>query len=105
MRLLAVLFVLAAAAPSTAAADTPCGDILTRPDAPQRIRADGVGCERARVLAVRHYRSVERGGRCRLKRPSCRLSGYRCRRTFFGNSGTRVRCARGERRVRFVYGA
>jgi hypothetical protein len=108
VRPLLVLLVLATAfalpAPAQAG-ERRCGDIITRPDAPQRIRAEGVGCRFALSLAARHYRSVERRGRCRLRRPSCRLSGYRCRRAFFGNSGTRVRCRRGERSVRFVYGA
>jgi hypothetical protein len=105
--LLALAIAIVAAAPAEAAAaggERFCGSILTRPDAPQRIRAQGVGCRFALTLAVRHYRSVERGGRCRLGRPSCRLGRYRCRRAFFGNSGTRVRCRRGERLVRFVYG-
>jgi hypothetical protein len=105
--LLALAIALVVAAPaeaSTAGGERRCGSILTRPDAPQRIRAEGVGCRFAVSLAARHYRSVERGGRCRLRRPSCRIGRYRCRRTFFGNSGTRVRCRRGERSVRFIYG-
>jgi hypothetical protein len=56
------------------------------------------------ALARRHERTSGRGERCDLAEPSCRLDGYSCRRTFLGNSGTRVRCTRGEARVRFFYG-
>lgn len=100
-----VLAVLAVAAPATmAATERRCGDVSGGPSAPQDVRATGVSCRRARSLARSHDRQSGRGERCDLAKTSCALEGFRCRRTFFGNSGTRVRCAEGAKLVRFFYG-
>jgi hypothetical protein len=106
LTLLAALAALAAVAPALAraAAERHCGDLSHAPDTAQDIRALGVSCTSARSLARSHRRQVGAGERCDLKKSSCTLSGYRCRRTFFGNSGTRVRCTNGPKRVRFFYG-
>jgi hypothetical protein len=104
--LLAALAALAAIAPALAraAAERRCGDLSMAPDTAQDIRALGVTCTKARSLARSHHLQVGAGERCDLRRSSCTLSGYACRRTFFGNSGTRVRCTNGPKRVRFFYG-
>jgi hypothetical protein len=95
-----------AAGPAYAATTRHCGDIATqsRPDAPQNVRALGTSCATARRLARRHYHRIGDGERCDLSRASCTLGAWTCRRSFFGNSGTRVRCSRGADRVRFFYG-
>src|SRR3954464_15428444 len=104
--LLAALAALALAAPALAraAAEKRCGDLSKAPDTAQDIRAVGVSCASARSIARSHHRQVGAGERCDLRKSSCILSGYTCRRTFFGNSGTRVRCTKGPERVRFFYG-
>jgi hypothetical protein len=109
MRTLTVLaalaaLVLAAPALARAAAEKHCGDLNNAPDTAQDIRALGVSCAKARSIARSHRRQVHAGEKCDLKKPSCTISGYTCRRTFFGNSGTRVRCTNGPKRVRFFYG-
>jgi len=106
LTLLAALAALAAIAPALAraAAERRCGDLSQAPDTAQDIRALGVTCTKARSLARSHHRQIGAGERCDLRRSSCTLSGYTCRRTFFGNSGTRVRCTHGPKRVRFFYG-
>jgi hypothetical protein len=81
-----------------------CGDVPGAVDAPQDVRAVAVSCRRARALARAHSNHNGRGERCDLAKASCVLDGFRCRRTFFGNSGTRVRCTRDAQRVRFFYG-
>ena len=101
----ALALLLAAAAPaSSALPERRCGDVAGPPSAPQGVVATGVSCATAKRLARRHAARTGRGERCDLRKASCRLDGWRCRRTFFGNSGTRVRCARGAARVRFFYG-
>ena len=104
--LLAALAALAALTPALAraAAEKRCGDLNSAPDTAQDIRALGVSCANARSLARSHRRQLHAGEKCDLRKSSCTLSGYTCRRTFFGNSGTRVRCTNGPKRVRFFYG-
>jgi hypothetical protein len=104
---LVALAVLAATATAAPAVENRCGDVVVKGlfDTPQDVRALGVSCRRAKRLARHHYRSSGRNETCDLAKPSCRLDGWTCRRTFFGNSGTRVRCTSGERRVRWFYGA
>ncbi len=103
--LLAALAALALApALARAAAEKRCGDLSNAPDTTQDIRALGVSCATARSIARTHLNSVDRDGKCKLATPSCTIRGYTCRRTFFGNSGTRVRCTNGPKRVRFFYG-
>ena len=102
---LALFALLAAAAPAASGLrERRCGDVAGPPSAPQGVRAAGVSCATAKRLARRHANRSGRGERCDLRKASCRLGGWRCRRTFFGNSGTRVRCIRGAARVRFFYG-
>lgn len=109
--LVAVLATAAAAVPSAAlptahaATERRCGDVPGAVDAPQDVRALRTSCAVARRLAAHHSRRSGRNEVCALAKPSCRLDGWTCRRTFFGNSGTRVRCTRGDRRVRFFYGS
>jgi hypothetical protein len=107
--LAAALVVAALAVPATATGQTPerrCGDLggPAGSGPPQNVRARGVSCKTARRLARRHRRNVSSGEPCDLTNRSCKLGAWTCRRTFFGNSGTRVRCTRGADRVRFVYG-
>jgi hypothetical protein len=105
LALLAAFVLLAVAAPAASAApERRCGDLPGAADAPQDIRAAGVSCRRARSLARSHARHSGRGERCDLAKASCVLDGYRCHRTFFGNAGTRVRCTKGAKRVRFFFG-
>ena len=105
LTLLAALAALALApALARAAAEKRCGDLSKAPDTAQDIRALGVSCTSARSIARSHHRQVGAGERCDLRKSSCTLSGFTCRRTFFGNSGTRVRCMNGPKRVRFFYG-
>ncbi len=108
MRKLAILATLAAlaiaASTARAAAEKRCGDLSNAPDSAQDIRALGVSCATARSIARRHHRRIDAGEACDLRKASCVLSGFTCRRTFFGNSGTRVRCTSGPKRVRFFYG-
>jgi hypothetical protein len=63
-----------------------------------------VSCRTARRLARRHYHRIGDGESCDLRNASCTIGAWKCSRTFFGNSGTRVRCTRGAARVRFIYG-
>src|SRR3954452_1949777 len=102
----AILAALAFAAPAQATTERACGDIgtLSQPDAPQAVKALHTSCRNARRLARRHWHRVGDGERCDLAKRSCTLGAFTCRRTFFGNSGTRVRCTAGNRRVRFFYG-
>jgi hypothetical protein len=81
-----------------------CGDVSTAPDTAQDVRATNVTCRSAISLARRHMRTSRAGRRCDLRKASCTLRGYTCRRRFFGNSGTRVRCTKGIATVRFFYG-
>src|SRR3954466_1052307 len=105
LTLLAALAALALApALARAAGEKRCGDLSNAPDTAQDIRALGVSCTTARAIARGHHRQLDAGERCDLRKSSCTLSGYTCRRTFFGNSGTRVRCTNGPKRVRFFYG-
>ena len=92
------------AARADGAAEKRCGDVSTAPDTAQDVRAVNVSCRAAVSLARSHMRSNRAGQRCDLRKASCTLRGYTCRRTFFGNSGTRVRCTKGNHRVRFFYG-
>ena len=94
----------AAATVATGATEHSCGVAGTRFQTAQGVHATGVSCTAARRLARRHSMRNGRNDTCDLAKPSCRLDGYTCRRTFFGNSGTRVRCAKGAKRVRFFYG-
>lgn len=104
--LAAVLLLLLVALPAAQArTERRCGDVRGAVDAPQDVRALGVSCTTARRLAAHHTRTSGRNEQCALAKPSCRLDGWTCRRTFFGNSGTRVRCTKGDRRVRFFYGS
>lgn len=89
---------------ATAAREHSCGAAGADFFAAQGVYATGVSCTAARRLARRHSRMNGRNDVCALAKPSCRLDGYTCRRTFFGNSGTRVRCTKGAKRVRFFYG-
>lgn len=101
------LAALAAAAPANAATTRHCGDIgtLATPDAPQNVRAVGTSCTTARRLARRHWHRSSAGERCDLAKAKCTIGTWTCRRTFFGNSGTRVRCTRPDGDiVRFFYG-
>jgi hypothetical protein len=95
---------VAGAGTASAATERRCGDVPGAVDAPQDVRARGVSCRRARSLARRHSRNSGRNDTCALAKPSCRLDGWTCRRSFFGNSGTRVRCTRGEAVARWFYG-
>ena len=108
-RAAATLLILAAATiagSANAATERQCGDIgtLSQPDAPQHVRALGTGCTTARRVARRHWHRIGDGERCDLSKAKCTIGAWTCRRTFFGNSGTRVRCSRGADRVRFIYG-
>jgi hypothetical protein len=107
-RLLLVATVLlalsAGAARADGAVEKRCGDVSKAPDTAQDVRALNVSCRAAVSLARSHMRSNLAGQRCDLHKASCTLRGYTCRRTFFGNSGTRVRCTKGINRVRFFYG-
>jgi hypothetical protein len=108
MRTLTILAALAALAlapaVARATAEKRCGDLSATPDTAQDIRALGLSCSAARTLARSHHRQIDAGERCDLRKSSCTITGYTCRRTFFGNSGTRVRCTHGPKRVRFFYG-
>jgi hypothetical protein len=107
-RLLLIAIVLLTLTISAARADGAVemrrGDVSTAPDTAQNVRALNVSCRTAVSLARSHMRSRLAGQRCDLGKASCTLRGYTCRRTFFGNSGTRVRCTKGIHRVRFFYG-
>ncbi len=100
--LFAVMVAAATAASSTAHAASwkSCGDIA----ATQQIRALKLNCYSARALAERHSDTSIPGGACDLSRSKCRIDAFVCKRTFFGNSGTRIKCAFGKRQVRFFYG-
>jgi hypothetical protein len=103
--LVAALAALALApALARAATEQRCGDVTNAPDTAQDVRALGVSCATARSIARTHFHSVQRDGKCNLANASCTIRGYTCRRTFFGNSGSRIRCTNGPKRVRFFYG-
>jgi hypothetical protein len=105
LTLLAALAALALApALARAAAEKRCGDVTNAPDTAQDVRALGISCATARSIARTHFRSVRRDGKCNLGNASCTIRGYTCRRTPFGNSGNRIRCTNGPKRVRFFYG-
>jgi hypothetical protein len=89
---------------ATGATEHSCGVAGPGLQAAQGVHATGVSCTAARRLARRHSVRNGRNDACDLAKVSCRLDGYTCRRTFFGNSGTRVRCTQGAKRVRFFYG-
>src|SRR3954462_341791 len=101
---LAALLALAAATAAPATTEKRCGDVPGAVDAPQDVRALHVTCRRARALAKKHSLNSGRPDVCSLAAPKCVLDGWTCRRRFFGNSGTRVRCSKGIKRVRFFYG-
>jgi hypothetical protein len=100
-----LLAALAWAASASAAAETPCGNIPGAASAPQDVRVTGVDCATGKRLARRHAARTGATKKCDLRKASCSLDGWRCRRTFFGNAGTRVRCTQGPATVRFFYGA
>jgi hypothetical protein len=110
MRLASVALVavalLVAASAAPAASFTKCGraNVNGYPDNPLRVKAEHTTCAEAKRVARKHYRRIGDGKSCNLKNASCVVLGFTCRRSFFGNSGTRVRCAKGEARVRFIYG-
>jgi hypothetical protein len=101
---LAAALALAFAAAAPAATERRCGVAGSAFDAPQDVRALKVSCPTARRFARKHSRNNGRNDVCDLAKPSCRLDGWVCKRTFFGNSGTRVRCIKGAGRIRFFYG-
>jgi len=80
-----------------------CGDVAGPPNATQKVRATFTKCRAAKRIARRHFRRVS-DGRCDLDERTCRVGRFTCRRRFFGNSGTRVRCTHGPQAVRFLYG-
>jgi hypothetical protein len=96
------VMVAAATASSTASAASwkSCGDVA----ATQEIRAFALNCSSARALAERHSDTSIPGGACDLSRNRCRIDAFVCKRKFFGNSGTKIRCSFGKRQVRFFYG-
>jgi hypothetical protein len=105
---LALTLALSASSPAAAVeVENRCGDVVKAGffDTPQAVKALGVSCRRAKRIATRHWRTSGRNEHCDLAKPSCTIQGWTCRRHFFGNSGTRVRCASGNRRVRWFYGA
>ena len=95
------------AAPASAHDEKSCGDLPGAVDAPQDVRVAGTTCAVGKALARRHATMSGRNERCDLAKRSCVLTGWRCTRTFFGNSGTRVRCRRGNThaRARWFYGS
>jgi hypothetical protein len=93
-----------AATSATGATEHSCGAAGTDFLAAQGVYATGVSCIAARGLARRHSRMYGRNDVCALDKPSCLVDVYPCRLSFFGNSGTRVRCTKGAKRVRFFYG-
>ena len=99
--LLFAVMVAAATAASTASAASwkSCGDVA----ATQQVRAFKLNCFSARALAERHSDTSVPGGACDLSRNRCRIDAFVCKRTFFGNSGTRVTCRYGKRAARFTY--
>jgi hypothetical protein len=103
---LALTVALSATATAGSAVETRCGDIVKKDvfDTPQDVRALGVSCKRAKKLARHHYRVDGLHEQCDLYRKTCKLDGFTCRHTFFGDSGTRVKCTSGNRRVRWFYG-
>lgn len=101
--LTAVVTLAAAPAASASAPDHGCGGL--EPTGPQQIRAAHVSCAGARRVARAHDQESHAGGPCDLRRATCGVHGYTCSRSFFGDSGTRVRCTRGARVVGFVYGS
>jgi hypothetical protein len=109
-RVILLILVAAGLLAGTASASTNhwqrCGraDVNGYPDNPLRVRALGVTCKTAKGIARHHYRHIGDGEKCDLDRPKCVVLGFTCRRTFFGNSGTRVRCRGDNAYVKFIYG-
>ena len=107
IRLLVLFGVMVAAATAassaSAATSKSCGDAKPSKhyrffDYPMNVKASGVNCFTAKLLALRHMET------CNLEKAKCHIDFWTCKRTFFGNSGTRVRCAYEQRRVKFIYG-
>ncbi len=109
IRLIALLGLLAALSLASAASAgqdaVSCGDAGTKTTSPQDVTAKGVDCATAKRLARRHANRTAKGKRCDLRKASCSLDGWTCKRTFFGNSGTKVSCKLSFGRVTWVYGA
>ncbi len=103
--LAAALLAALAFAPGASAAETACGNAGAASNSPQDIHVTGVDCATGKRLARRHAARSGAKKKCDLRKASCSLDGWRCRRSFFGNSGTRVRCTQGPAVVRFFYGA
>jgi hypothetical protein len=108
--LIAILLATAATVGTANAApvEKHCGNLdpgFSHPDWPQDVRARGVSCHTARRLARKHLHRSRPDGSCDLRKAKCRIGRYTCRRSFFGDSGTRVRCTAPDGdRVRFFYG-
>ena len=110
IRAFAVLAAVAllAALPSSAIAapeEVRCGDAGTKTTSPQDVRVKGVDCASGKRLARRHANRTGKGEKCDLKKASCSLDGWSCRRAFFGNSGTKVSCKLSFGRVTWIYGS
>jgi hypothetical protein len=104
VRFLALFGVMVAAATAASTASAAgyksCGDI----GATQHVRAHGLTCFAARAVAERHSDTSIPGGACDLAKRKCHIDFFTCKRTFFGNSGTRITCSYDGRRVKFFYG-
>ena len=104
---LAAVAALAAlpASHALAATEQRCGAASSALTAAQDVRAIEVSCVQARRFARRFTARNGRNEVCDLAKRSCVLDRYTCHSSFLGNSGTRVRCAKGTKKIRFFYGA
>ena len=87
-----------------AATEVKCGNAGTAASAPQDVRVTGVDCATGKRLARRHANRTGKKEKCDLRKASCTLDGWTCKRTFFGNSGTKVSCKLSFGRVTWIYG-
>ena len=82
-----------------------CGDAGTASTSPRDVAVEGVDCATGRRLARRHANRTGRGEKCDLRKASCKLDGWTCRRRSSGSSGTKVSCRLSFGRVTWIFGA
>ena len=88
-----------------AEAERTCGNGGTTTTSPRDIRVTGVDCATGKRLARRHANRTGKKERCDLRKASCSLDGWTCKRRGSGDAATQVSCKLSFGRVTWLYGA
>jgi hypothetical protein len=88
------LVALGGAGPAAGASFTDCGDTVKEGAGSYKVRAEGIGCAKARRVAKAYFRGNE-------------ILGFTCSHTQIGEELSRARCTRSDPAavVKFLFGA